>query len=217
VKLVYDAAKRRMVARVAFDLQPERVLTKNEPRTGELPELLRQAFSEAGMRVVLESSSFLTGAKNLSIVYTPGSKPVAVTREGDAQVLPSQGGGLEGLTASLSDVADKVNKIPFEQIGANLNKTMESFQHLAGQADANVGPAMAQLPAIADQMSQAAARMNGALGEGGYGQNSEFQHGMTRLVNQFNDAARSVRVLVDYLDRHPEALIRGRATQGGER
>lgn len=217
VRLVYDPEKRRMVARVAFDLQPERVLSKNEAKSGELPELLRQAFTETGMRVVLESSSFLTGAKNLSIVYAPGMKPTQLPKEGEALVLPSQGGGIDGLTASLSDVAAKVNKIPFEQIGDNLNATLLSFQHLASQVDANATPALAQLPAIAEQMSQAAAKANSALGQGGYGQNSEFQHGMERLMNQFNDAARSVRVLVDYLDRHPEALIRGRSSQGSER
>jgi hypothetical protein len=29
-------------------------------------------------------------------------------------------------------------------------------------------------------------------------------------MKQLNDAARSVRGLADYLDRHPEALLRGR-------
>jgi paraquat-inducible protein B len=33
-------------------------------------------------------------------------------------------------------------------------------------------------------------------------------------MSQFNDAARSIRLLADFLDRHPEALIRGRANAG---
>jgi paraquat-inducible protein B len=36
---------------------------------------------------------------------------------------------------------------------------------------------------------------------------------MERLMSQVNDAARSYRALADYLDRHPEALIRGRGAQ----
>jgi paraquat-inducible protein B len=138
-------------------------------------------------------------------------------REGDALVLPSQGGGLDGLIASLSDIATKVDKIPFEQIGQNANGALRSVQHLATNVDTNAGPALAQLPAIVDQMSQAAKSANGTLGANGYGANSEFQHNMERLMSEATDAARSFRVLADYLDRHPEALIRGRASQTGER
>jgi hypothetical protein len=35
------------------------------------------------------------------------------------------------------------------------------------------------------------------------------------MMREVNDTARSVRSLADYLDRHPEALLRGRSQQGG--
>jgi paraquat-inducible protein B len=40
---------------------------------------------------------------------------------------------------------------------------------------------------------------------------------MERLLDQVNETARSIRLLADFLDRHPEALIRGRTGQAGER
>ncbi len=217
VKLVFDPDKQQLVARVAFNLQPERILNKNERQAGDVPAALRQAFAETGMRVVLESSNFITGAKDLSIMYTPGKKPSDLLKEGDALVLPSQGGGMDGLTASLSDIANKVDKMPFEEIGQNLNSTLITLQHLAAQIDTQASPALAQLPIIAEQMSQVAQKANGALGPEGYGRNSEFQHNMELMVNHVNEAARSFRALADYLDRHPESLIRGRSGQAGER
>jgi paraquat-inducible protein B len=33
---------------------------------------------------------------------------------------------------------------------------------------------------------------------------------LPKLMRELEDAARSVRVLADYLDRHPESLLRGR-------
>jgi paraquat-inducible protein B len=217
VKLVYDGDNRRMVARVAFDLQPERVVSKTEPNNAAVPQVLLHAFLETGMRVVLDSSSMLTGSKELTLTYDPKVKPAELPREGNAMVLPASGGGLDNLTASMSEIATKVNKVPFEDIGNNLNATILSFNHLASQVDANATPALQQLPGLLDQMQETVAKANGALGESGYGQNSEFQHGIERLVNQVNDAARSFRVLADYLDRHPEALIRGRSSQAGEK
>jgi paraquat-inducible protein B len=218
VKLVYDPGNHEMVARVEFEIQPERILNKNE-RTANapMPDTLRAAFAEANMRVVLESSSFLTGAKDLSIAFAPGKASGDLPREGEAVVLPSQGGGIDGLTSSLSDIASKLDKVPFEEIGQNANAALASVQHLANQIDTNTAPALAQLPAIADQLSQAAKNANGVLGADGYGHDSEFQRNMDRMMLEVNDAARSFRVLADYLDRHPESLIRGRASQGGTR
>jgi paraquat-inducible protein B len=217
VKLVYDAAERGMIARVAFALQPERVLTKHNGDDTASSGDVRKAFSDNGMRVTLESSNFLTGAKDLSIVYSKDKSTAALPQEGAALVLPSDGGGIDGLTSSLADVAAKVDKIPFQQIGDHANAVLSNLQHLVNEIDTNATPALAQLPAIMDQMTQAAKSANGALGASGYGQNSEFQHNMERLMREVNDAARSFRVLADYLDRHPESLIRGRATQAGEK
>jgi paraquat-inducible protein B len=37
------------------------------------------------------------------------------------------------------------------------------------------------------------------------------------MMSQLTDTARSVRILADFLDRHPEALVRGRADYGQTR
>jgi len=37
------------------------------------------------------------------------------------------------------------------------------------------------------------------------------------MIREVNDAARSFRGLTDYLDQHPESLIRGRETQASGR
>jgi paraquat-inducible protein B len=217
VKLVYDAAEKGMIARVAFSLQPERVLRKSNGVSEITSDEVRAAFSDGAMRVTLESSNFLTGAKDLSIVYAKDKGKAFLPKEGDALVLPSEGGGLDGLTSSLANIASKVDKIPFERIGSHADETLASLDHLVNQIDTNLAPAMKELPGIVAQMAQAAKSANGALGESGYGQNSEFQHSLERVMREVNDAARSFRVLADYLDRHPESLIRGRASQDSGR
>jgi hypothetical protein len=42
------------------------------------------------------------------------------------------------------------------------------------------------------------------------GNNSPTNTDLPRLMRELTQAARSVRGLADYLDRHPEALLRGR-------
>jgi paraquat-inducible protein B len=52
--------------------------------------------------------------------------------------------------------------------------------------------------------------------ENGYGNNTQFNRDLERLLVQVNDALRSIRSLADLLARHPEALIKGRPAGGVE-
>ena len=193
-----------------------------------------------GMRAVLESSSFITGQKAISLAFVPNASAATVGREGDMLVMPSQGGGLDNITTSLSDIATKLDQIPFAEIGRNLDaalasvnrtvsgpevrnaltrlsETLTDVQHLVRHTDQGLTPALQRLPKISADLQQAVAHANTALGAGGYGGNSDFQRGVSHVLDQVSDAARSLRLLADFLDRHPEALIRGRTAQAAER
>ena len=66
---------------------------------------------------------------------------------------------------------------------------------------------------VLERVAYAGSRLAGSI-DTGYGNSSQFNHDVGRLMVQLTDAARSVRVLADLLSRHPEALIRGRTDQG---
>jgi paraquat-inducible protein B len=220
----------RIVARVAFDLQPSRAIEDPRRSVRELATLILSR----GMHVEVSSTNFVTGQKVLALEYSGDDKVTTLAQEDGAFVVPGQGGGgLNDMTSSLGSIAAKLNQIPFDDIGRNVDRTLRSvndivngpklqttltelaatlqeIRRLAHDANAGLSPVMGRLPQVADEMQQAAQKLNAALGESGYGQSSEFQRNMSELVAQARDAARSVRLFVDYLDRHPEALIRGR-------
>jgi paraquat-inducible protein B len=240
VRLVMDPAAGKMRARVAFNLQPERVFTEAQVAAQPDPERVTNALVQAGMRAVLNSSNFITGQKDISLQYVPGAAPAALGHEGDALVLPSQGGGLDNITASISDITSKLDKIPFDEIGRNLADTLKSVdrtvsgpdvqnalhrladtladvQQLVRHADAGMTPVLKRLPQISADLQAAVAHANALLGQEGYGGNSDFQRNVDRLLDQVNNTARSIRLLADFLDRHPEALLTGRTAHATER
>jgi paraquat-inducible protein B len=98
-----------------------------------------------------------------------------------------------------------------------LSETLTDVQHLVRHADQGLTPALQRLPQISAELQNTLHHADALLGENGYGGNSDFQRNLSRLLDQVNDAARSIRLLADFLDRHPEALIRGRVSEATEK
>lgn len=227
-RLVFDEAG-RLVARVTFDMQPTRALEDSSRSAHDLTAFILSH----GLHVEVSSTNFVTGQKVLALEYA-GDATELRTEDG-AFVVPGQGGGgLNDMTSSLGAIAAKLNQIPFADIGNNVDRTLRSINEvvsgpklqsalselsltlqevrkLAHDTNAGMGPVLARLPQLAEQMQQAAQNLNLALGEAGYGQSSDFQRDISELVTQARDAARSIRLFVAYLERHPEALVRGRS------
>ncbi|HYQ26171.1 MAG TPA: hypothetical protein VER04_03105, partial [Polyangiaceae bacterium] len=222
----------QLAARVAFVLQPDRGLDEKDRQTMQHDGI--RALVRQQMRVVLASSSLLTGQKELSLEFVPGSKaPAVLSEEAGALVLPSEGQDLQDLTASLSQILSKVNSIPFEEIGSNashalasldrtvggpelqqaiasLNEALKDMSGLAREAKADLGPALARLPSISEKLEKAVDQAQAAFGQSGYGSDSKTQRSLERMMTQVGDAARSIRLLADYLNRHPESVVSGR-------
>jgi paraquat-inducible protein B len=232
VRLLLDPKTGQSRARVAFALQPERVFDDTVLNTAQNSDATLAAMVQNGMRAVLESSNFITGQKAVSLHYVRDATPAGILHEGSAIVLPSQAGGLDTIATSLSDIAAKLATIPFDRIGNDLAGVLHTFNgpdtgnalhaladtlHNVSTETRSLGPAVARLPAIAQNLELASKHAADALSENGYGPGSDMQRSLERLLDQSNDAARSLRLLADYLERHPEALVRGRVNKGGEK
>lgn len=221
----------RLVVRVAYVLQPERALNVRDRGALEWDGMRARARDQ--LQVVLESSSILTGQKELALEYVSGSKLKALSTEGNALVLPGETRDLQGLTGSLAQIVNRIGAIPFEEIGQNADRTLASLdrtiggpelqravtsltttlneaRQLAREARNDLGPALARLPGITQKLERAVDQAQAAFGQSGYGSDSTTQRNLERMLSQVGDAARSVRVLADYLSRHPEAVVAGR-------
>ena len=94
-----------------------------------------------------------------------------------------------------------------------LAATIASTQDLMKRLDAGVGPLARQLPDMSAELQRTLKSANKLLLslDTGYGQDTRFNRDLTRVLMEANDALRSIRALANLLERHPEALIKGRA------
>jgi paraquat-inducible protein B len=240
VGLEYDAATDSIRAPVHYEVEPERMAgVQVFARRGPLENA--RELVKRGLRAEVKSVSLLTGEMEVGLDIVPGATPATLEVDGGVLIIPAIEGGLSGLTNSATELLSKINRMPFDQIGKNLNETllgasqltngaevtgalksldgaMASAQDLVRRLNTDTAPALHRLPDIAAALQGAVTQANKVLGSvnAGYGDDSPFQRQLNRLLLQFNDAARSFRALSDLLARHPEALIRGRTNTGPE-
>jgi paraquat-inducible protein B len=232
VRLEYDKTQDIVVAPVRYEVEPERI-TGIGQRVHLTDEESVEAVLKKGLRASLQSASLITGQQVVALDFVQDAPEVPVTKQGGDFVLPTtEGGGFAGLASAANALLDKVNAIPFDQIGKSLNGILKSVN------DATQGPqlkkALTDLSAMiasaqgmiqrldTKQLPQIAAGLDKTLTSAnklvmsldtGYGDNTKFNRDLDRLMAQTTDAVRSIRSLTDLLSRHPEALIKGR-TEG---
>jgi paraquat-inducible protein B len=203
VTLEVDEAHGTARVRVDMQVQPERIDSAASLQYGLNPQADMQRLVDHGMRAELGTASYVTGQKLIELTTVPNAPPAQVTREGDALVIPSADGGLDATIATVNDIAAKLDKMPIQQIGDNLNKLLISTNSTLG------GPRMKQTLAQLDQTLATANTTLQMLNQG-FGTDSDFQRGLTQLLQQTNATEKSVQSLSDYINRHPQALLLGR-------
>src|SRR2546430_1640804 len=83
--------------------------------------------------------------------------------------------------------------------------TLADYQALAQDTRRFVANADAQLEILSTSVQQALADTHGVLGE-----DSALRYDLANTLQEMTKTAKSLRTFADYLERHPEALLRGK-------
>ena len=229
VRLTYDVAKDAVLAPVRYEVEPERVVGVGK-RVFKTDAESVDALLKKGLRASLQSANLITGQQVVALEFDADAPPAEVTMDGPEYLVPAtEGGGFAGLTASATELLNKVNQMPFEQMGKNLDGILKSVNDAAqgpqlkkALTDLSVMIASAQtmirnldtkqLPELVSGLQKTLTSANKLVLslDSGYGDNTKFSRDLDRLLVQANDSLRAISALSDLLARHPEALIKGR-------
>jgi len=220
---------------VTIELETERIQMEGGNSTADQSAVILEALVKHGLRAQLQSASLLTGQLMVSLDFFPNAPPAEINRKGRYPELPSVPSDMQGLMRSVNALLAKLADLPLDQVMAHaddtlkgaaklmngpelsqavksLNDALLSVKSLTRNLNVDLAPLLAALKgaAAAGQTALDQATVTLASADKTLGANSQFKRDLDNLMSQLKDAARSIRVLTDYLEQHPEALLQGK-------
>jgi paraquat-inducible protein B len=187
---------------VTVKVDPERfgveMLGDKQMSAGErlaMHRTIMENMVKRGLRTQLRTGSLVSGSLFISADLFPESAPATLDWSKSPAELPTIPGKLESLQNSLEGIVKKLDQLQLQQLLDDLHKTF-------GNVDQTLVGLQGTLT-NADLMMVNASKI--------IAPNAPLENQLNSMLMEMGGAARSLRLLTDYLERHPESLIRGKA------
>jgi len=188
-----------------------------------------------GLRARLITGNLLSGQLIVDMDFDTEAEAASIDYSGKYPVLPTTPGSLASITNSLVAILGKLKRLPLDEMGAHFLKVSEGLDALvnsnglhdsvknlslvlahAEQLLSDVGAKatpmmdeMALLSTDARKMLQQADKTLRELEKAASDQGSMGGE-LINTMRELAAAAKAVRGIADYLERHPEALLQGK-------
>ena len=157
---------------------------------------------ERGLRAQARTGNLLTGQLYIAMDFLPKAAKVDFDGKTRPLEIPTAPGDFDKIQQQIADIVSKIQKVPFDQIGNNLNDTLAELHKTLQQVNGSV------LPEVKNTLQGAQKTLGTA--NNAFAPDSQLQQNLGGSLQELQRAARSLRVLTDYLGDHPDALLRGR-------
>ncbi|MEO7150640.1 MAG: MlaD family protein [Burkholderiaceae bacterium] len=230
ITLQYDADRKRYPVQVLADIYPLRlgalrdamqVDVRGTPAGGaDVDAVLLQRLVDNGLRAQMRTGNLLTGQLYVALDFLgkgPAGKLVSVS---GVTTMPTAPGTFTELQPQIAQIVANVNKIPFETIGRDLQTTLQQASGAISKLTPEAQRALAEVTRTLGSAQRTLGSVEGTLGsvQGSLEKldsnvlnpSAPVQRGLEDTLAEVQRAAQSLRVLADYLQRHPEAVLRGK-------
>jgi paraquat-inducible protein B len=190
VDLEFDRETEEFVIPVLSEMEPERFGGGTTAYAAEQRQQILERLIAKGLRAQLKTGNLITGKLYVDLDFFPDAEKAELRQAKGYQVMPTIPTSIEEMTRSVNSVLEKMKTFPFDRIGEDMTRALANLDKTIVQADGT----LKSIDAMVAKDSPMSQELQGTLRE-------------------LSDAARSLRVLADYLERHPEALLRGKERQ----
>ena len=226
VNLEFDIDKEAFSIPILVETEPDRIKTVGKFPEGAENQKLMDYLVSKGLRAQLQTGSLITGQLLVAIDMHPEAPPAKINWDGRYPELPTVPTTMDEITTNLTQLLKKLEKLPIEQIGNDLRDTVSGAKQLINSAELEnsitaLNETLVQAQkfvaalnkGIAPELKTAVSNLNTALIQAEKltkSLDSNVAPQLDRTLRELQAAARSIKVWAAYLERNPEALIRGK-------
>jgi paraquat-inducible protein B len=208
-------------------LEPERLNTlvteegkvvRGEEKTEELEAIDKDRMKDEnqanamiakGLRAQLKSGNLLTGQLFVDLGSFPDAPPAELKVEHGYTIFPTIPAPFEQIVQRVDNILKKVEQVPFDKIGKelqsaveSLTKTLDEIKTMSGNVNKKTIP---KVNAALDSLQVTMDGIDSTLGP-----DSALNYNARQVTEELSLAIRSIRSLLEYLERDPQALILGK-------
>lgn len=227
INVELDTHRKKFSMPVEIKFYPERLRARYRKKAQQNKSLnsreLLTALVEHGFRAQLRSGNLLTGQLYVALDFFPKAPPAKIDWGKSLPEFPTIAGSMEQFQTTLMQIVQKFEKMPLEELAGdarqtiqNLDSTLKSADKLLKSVDTAIVPeARSMMVDVRKSLEDVRKTLDEArktLGEAKHTLSSEapLQVDLRDALREMGRAAQSLRLLGDYLERNPEALIRGK-------
>ena len=229
IRLEFESKDTTFRIPVLIEIEPERIIASDSDEQ-DSPYHVMNVLVERGLRAQLRTGSLLTGQLFIELDMHPGTEVILSGTETKVPELPTiPASNFDAITASIERFVAKLDELEIEQIGSELLSTLkgankvinnpeipvivsdlqdslESFRSIMRKVDeSNLKEAINAGHVALEKLEETLTLTNRVLKP-----NSPLQYNVIKLSAELEETARSIRALVETLERNPQSLIFGK-------
>jgi paraquat-inducible protein B len=176
---------------------------------------LLNALVENGFRAQIKSGNLLTGQLYVALDFFPKAPPARMEWSKTPPEFPTIAGSMEQFQTMIMQIVQKLEKVPLEELAGDARKTIQALDETLKSADRLFRNVDAVVPEAGKMLTDVRTTLDEARKTLGNAKqtlaaDAPLQQELRETLREMGRAAQSLRLLGDYLERHPESLIRGK-------
>ncbi len=209
---------------VVIQLEPQRIRNFEEKLSGPRPKRYEAvaALVERGLRAQMQTGSLITGQQFIALDLYPDRPKKKLRFGGLHPEIPTIPSSLNEITDAATRILTKFEQLPLDVVVKDLHTaltsldgTLKDVRALANNINNDVGPLLREVRKTALEAQTTMTKAETALTSINtlVAPESDVRQDLAVMLRELAEASRSMRMLTEYLERKPEALLRGKGGQ----